>query len=58
MPMKNRKDFVASLARGIEIIRAFTREQAEDQSTASPRVGPADALTLSQWPKGQASPEP
>ena len=46
--MKNRKDFVASLARGIEIIRAFTSEQAVNHSTARASVGPADALTLSQ----------
>src|SRR6516225_380097 len=48
MLMKNRKDFVASLARGIQIIRAFTSEQAGDHATARPHMGPADALTLSQ----------
>src|ERR1700745_4012852 len=46
--MKNRKDFVASLARGIQIIRAFTSDQAGDHATARPYMGPADALTLSQ----------
>jgi IclR family pca regulon transcriptional regulator len=46
--MKNSKDFVASLARGIQIIRAFTSEQAGDHSTARSHMGPTDALTLSQ----------
>jgi IclR family transcriptional regulator, pca regulon regulatory protein len=46
--MKNRKDFVASLARGIEIIRAFTSEQTVNHSAARASIGPADALTLSQ----------
>ena len=46
--MKNRKDFVASLARGIEIIRAFTAQPERKDSSAPVPVGPTDALTLSQ----------
>ena len=46
--MKNSKDYVASLARGIEIIRAFTAPQEEERSTPARRIGPTDALTLSQ----------
>jgi IclR family transcriptional regulator, pca regulon regulatory protein len=46
--MKNRKDFVASLARGIEIIRSFTAPQVKESSAAPAPVGPTDALTLSQ----------
>jgi len=45
--MKNTKDYVASLARGIEIIRAFTAPQEEERSTLSHRIGPTDALTSS-----------
>ena len=46
--MMNSKDYVASLARGIEVIRAFTAPQDEEHSTLSHRIGPTDALTLSQ----------
>lgn len=46
--MKNQKDFVASLARGIEIIRAFASDQAVDHSSVRARIGPTDTLTLSQ----------
>jgi IclR family transcriptional regulator, pca regulon regulatory protein len=44
----NRKDFVASLARGLEIIRAFSApREVGDAGSAGP-VGPTDALTSSQ----------
>ena len=46
--MKNRKDFVASLARGIEIIRSFTAPPEKGISDPPAPVGPSDALTLSQ----------
>jgi IclR family pca regulon transcriptional regulator len=48
LSMQNTKDYVASLARGIEIIRAFTAPQGEERSTLSHRIGPTDALTSSQ----------
>jgi IclR family pca regulon transcriptional regulator len=48
MSVKNRKDFVASLARGIEIIRSFTARPEHQGSGALSVVGPTDALTLSQ----------
>jgi response regulator of citrate/malate metabolism len=48
LSMQNTKDYVASLARGIEIIRAFTAPQEEERSTLSHRIGPTDALTSSQ----------
>ena len=46
--MKNRKDFVASLARGIDIIRSFTAPPGNEHPEAPTPVGPTDALTLSQ----------
>ena len=46
--MKNSKDYVASLARGIEIIRAFTAQQGTEPFVFPRRIRPADALTLSQ----------
>src|ERR1700726_4270043 len=46
--MKNRKDFVASLARGIDIIRSFTAPPGNEHPAAPTPVGPTDALTLSQ----------
>jgi IclR family pca regulon transcriptional regulator len=47
----NRKDYVASLARGLEIIRAFTAPPEVDPAVLPARVGPTDALTLSQVAK-------
>src|ERR1700730_604548 len=44
----NRKDYVASLARGLEIIRAFTAPPEVDPAVVPTPVGPTDALTLSQ----------
>lgn len=46
--MNNRKDFVASLARGLEIIRAFSTSREEGDSGSLGPVGPTDALTSSQ----------
>lgn len=46
--MKNPKDFVASLARGIDIIRSFTAPPGNEHPGATTPVGPTDALTLSQ----------
>lgn len=46
--MKNPKDFVASLARGIDIIRSFTAPPGNEHPGAPTPVGPTDALTLSQ----------
>lgn len=46
--MKNPKDFVASLARGIDIIRSFTAPPGNERPGAPTPVGPTDALTLSQ----------
>jgi IclR family transcriptional regulator, pca regulon regulatory protein len=46
--MKNSKDYVASMARGIEIIRAFTARQGTEPFVFPRRIRPADALTLSQ----------
>jgi IclR family pca regulon transcriptional regulator len=46
--VKNRKDFVASLARGIDIIRSFTVRQGSEDSGLPAAIGPTDALTLSQ----------